>query len=97
MSGSCKCEDVSSQQQLLETAQTELQEKVQDIRRQMYTITSDGDSHCHPTTCLITLVHQLEPHSLLFQKLGQLHLFNYVCGSHNLTGDIEYKHLIKQL
>jgi len=94
--GSCKHEGVQSQQDLLETACQALTDKQDNIGGCLYCITSDGNS-CHRcVTALITLIQTLDISDPLRQRLGKLRLFNFKCGFDNHTGDIEYKHLLKQ-
>ena len=46
---------------------------------------------------LLTLVSEVMPDSPLREKLGIMSLFNYLCGEDDLTGDIDYKHILKRL
>jgi hypothetical protein len=44
ISGTCKREDVNSQQKLLETACTAVHQRLWDVGLWLYSIASDGDS-----------------------------------------------------
>ncbi|KZP32677.1 hypothetical protein FIBSPDRAFT_722568, partial [Athelia psychrophila] len=102
VSGSCKQEKTPAQQTMLETAREVLVDKSKDImvggcRGRLYNITSDGDARRRRATCFITMTHTLDPTSPIFENLGYLRLFDLLCGEDDITGDIEYKHLIKRL
>lgn len=96
ISGSCKREDVLSQQTLLDTAATVLRARKDDIGGRLYCITLDGDARRRRATAAITLIADLDPNDPIRKKLGELRLFNYKCGHDAVTSDIEYKHLFKR-
>ena len=95
ISGTCKCEDVNSQQKLLETACTVVHQKLWDGGLWLYSIASDGDSQWWLATADLTLIQEIAPDSELQSQLRDLALFNYLCGAYDVTADINYKHLIK--
>ncbi|KIM77193.1 hypothetical protein PILCRDRAFT_91242 [Piloderma croceum F 1598] len=89
ISGMCKHKDVNSQQELLETACTAMCQKLWDIRLQLYSIASDGDSRQCLTTANLTLIWEIVPDSELWSQLRDLALFNNLCGAyeaHNPLG-----------
>jgi hypothetical protein len=43
------------------------------------------------------LIEELPPDSQLRAQLGNLVLFNYICGLNGETADIDYKHILKRL
>jgi hypothetical protein len=43
----------------------------------------------------LTLIQEIAPGSELWSQLGDLALFNYLCGDYDMTADINYKHLLK--
>ena len=45
----------------------------------------------------LTLIHKLELDSDLRKQLGNLELFNYLCGINDKMADIDYKHILKCL
>ncbi|KZP10387.1 hypothetical protein FIBSPDRAFT_700742, partial [Athelia psychrophila] len=97
ISGSCKREDVLSQQRLLENARDVLADKQDIIGGRLYCITSDGDARRRRALSLFLLSTTLEPSDPVRKKLGELRLFNYRCGRDGVTPDIEYKHIMKRL
>jgi hypothetical protein len=96
ISGTCKREDVNSQQKLLETACTAVRQKLWDIGLRLYSIASDGDSRRRLATANLTLIREIAPDSELRSRIGDLALFNYLCGAYDVTADIDYKHLLKR-
>ena len=97
ISGTCKREEVPSQRELLRNACKALAQKVDDIGCRLYSIASDGDSRQRRATAMLTLIHELERDSDLRNQLGDLALFNFLCGIDNETADIDYKHILKRL
>lgn len=86
ISGTYKCEDINSQQKL---------HVLQCTRSYICSIASDGDSRQHLTTANLTSIQEIAPDSELQSQLGDLALFNYLCGAYDVTVDIDYKHLLK--
>jgi hypothetical protein len=80
---------------LLDTARQALSAKSNDIGRRLYSLASDGDSNCRRATALLTLISDLPPNSTLQLHLGDMALFNYLCGKDDITADIDYKHILK--
>ena len=97
ISSMCKCKDVNSQQKLLETACTVVCQKLWDVGLQLYSIASDRDSWWQLATANLTLIQEIAPDSELWSWLGDLALFNYLCGAYDMMADINYKHLLKWL
>jgi hypothetical protein len=97
ISGTCKREEIPNQKQLLKNACDALSQKADDIGRRLYSIASDGDPRRRRATALLTLIHNLAPDSELRAQLGNLALFNYICGIDDETADIDYKHILKRL
>jgi len=97
ISGTCKREEVPSQTLLLKNACKALSAKSPDIGQRLYSLTSDGDAKRRRATALLTLISEVMPNSPLHEKLGIMSLFNYLCGEDDLTGDIDYKHILKRL
>jgi hypothetical protein len=73
-----------------------LAEKSADIPGRLYSLTSDGDARRRRANALIVMVRELDPNSPLREKLGPLRLFNFLCGPDEITGDVDYKHLLKR-
>lgn len=96
ISGTCKREEVPSQT-LLKNACEALSAKSPDICRRLYSLASDGDTKRRRATALLTLISKVMSDSPLHEKLGIMSLFNYLCGKNDLTGDIDYKHILKRL
>lgn len=95
--GTCKRENEFLWREVLETAQLALTNAQDQLRGHLYCITSDGDAKQCLATAKITLQHDIAIDSPLRCKLGNLHLFNYKVGPNDVSGDVKYKHLIKQL
>jgi len=96
ISGTCKREDVISQKNLLETASRALQESQSSHRRRLYCIASDGDSRRRRAMALLSLTHFLPQSSPIFVALSRLRLFNLLCGNDDLTGDLDWRHVLKR-
>jgi hypothetical protein len=97
ISGTCKREDVPSQTLLLKNACEVLSAKSPNIGRRLYSLASDGDAKRRRATALLTLISEVMHDSPLREKLGFMSLFNYLSGEDDLTGDIDYKHILKRL
>ena len=97
ISGTCKQEEVPSQKELLQNACRVLAQKIDDIGCQRYSTASDGDSRRRRATSMLTLICELERDLDLRNQLGDLALFNFLCGVDDETADIEYKHILKHL
>ena len=97
ISGTCKREEMPSQTLLLKNACEALSAKSPNICRRLYSLASDGDAKRRRATALLTLISEVMPDSPLHEKLGIMSLFNYLCGEDDLTGDIDYKHILKRL
>jgi hypothetical protein len=95
ISGTCKRKDVISQKNLLETASRALQESQSSHRRRLYCIASDGDSRRRRAMALLSLTHFLPQSSPIFVALSRLRLFNLLCGNDDLTGDLDWRHVLK--
>ena len=95
--GTCKRENEFLQHKVLETAWLALTNAQDQLGGHLYCITSDGDAKRCLATAKITLQHDIAMDSPLRHKLGDLHLFNYKVGPDDVSGDVEYKHLIKRL
>jgi hypothetical protein len=95
ISGSCKHEDVQSQRTLLQTAVTAASDA--KVEGRLYCLSSDGDSRRRRATAYLTLIRDLEPWSELRDVLGELALFNYVCGDNEITANIDTLHLMKRM
>jgi hypothetical protein len=63
----------------------------------IHSIASDGDSWRRKAMAMLTLIHEPKLDSYLQKQLGELGLFNYLCGSAEETADIDYKHILKCL
>jgi len=46
---------------------------------------------------MLTLIRELDLNSDLRNQLGDLALFNFLCGTNDETADIDYKHILKRL
>ena len=97
IAGTCKRENEFLQHEVLETARLALTNAQDQLGVRLYCITSDGDAKQRLATAKITLQHNIGMDSPLCHKLGDLRLFNYKVGPDDVSGDVEYKHLIKQL
>src|SRR5258705_256374 len=96
ISGSCKRETVANQERLLRAATTSLQKSQEVNKCQVYCVASDGDSRRHHMLISFTLHKELNETSPLFIILGSLPLFNTMCGLDDLTGDFDWKHVLKR-
>ncbi|KAF7970084.1 hypothetical protein HWV62_25070 [Athelia sp. TMB] len=96
ISGSCKRETVSAQQELLQTASQVLAETQSHQRRRLYCIASDGDARRRNAMARMTLINPLASTSPIHPILANLRLFNILCGKDDLTGDLDWKHILKR-
>lgn len=96
ISGSCKRETVAAQQDLLETASRILAETQLHHRHRLYCIASDGDARRRNAMARITLTAPLRETSPIHPILSSLRLFNLLCGEDDLTGDLDWKHILKR-
>ena len=95
ISGSCKMELVEDQERLIRSASSAVHNTLRNGVR-LYCIGSDGDSrHCRALIS-ITLAHELDPSSKLYQLLSPLQLFNLRCGENDVTSDFDWKHVLKR-
>lgn len=46
---------------------------------------------------MLTMSSMLAIDDPLREMLGDMSLFNFLCGEDNITGDIDYKHILKRL
>lgn len=96
ISGTCKREDVPNQRRLLSLAIDGLLEYTSDTAKRLYCIASDGDAKRRRAAILLTLKAPLPPTSAIYPNLSLLRLFNILCGDYELTGDIDWKHILKR-
>lgn len=96
ISGTCKREDVPNQRRLLSLAIDGLVEHTKHTNKRLYCVASDGDAKRRRATILLTLIEPLPPTSSIYSKLAYLRLFNILCGNDELTGDIDWKHILKR-
>jgi hypothetical protein len=85
---------VQSQKALLQTAITAASD-ANVVEGHLYCLSSDGDSRRRRATGYLTLIRDLDPRSKLREVLGELPLFNYVCGNDEITANIDTLHLMK--
>ena len=97
IAGTCKRENEFLQREVLETAWLALTNAQDQLGGRLYCITSDSDAKQRLATAKITLQHDIAMDSPLRHKFSDLRLFNYKVGPDNVSGDVEYKHLIKRL
>ena len=95
ISGTCKREDVLNQRRLLSMAIDGLREYTSHTAKRLYCIASDGDAKRRRAAILLTLKVPLPPTSAIYPNLSSLRLFNILCGDYELTGDIDWKHVLK--
>ena len=96
VSGTCKREDIESQKKLLHITSSALQESQKGFGHRLYCIASDGDARRRRAMALLTLTQSVPPSSPIFEILSCLRLFNMLCGDDDLTGDFDWKHILKR-
>ncbi|KAJ6565759.1 hypothetical protein DFH09DRAFT_1314554 [Mycena vulgaris] len=82
---------------LLETALNAAKAKASRIGGRPYCFSSDGENKRRNATIFFTFIREVGGNGDLFQKLGDLPLFDYHCGLDDLTGNIDIKHILKRL
>jgi hypothetical protein len=97
VSGSCKHEDISSQESLLQTAVAAVSDLEVKVDGRLYCLSSDGDSRRRQATACFTLVRILDPRSELREVISELTFFNYLCGDDKITANIDTLHLMKRM
>ncbi|KAJ6614384.1 hypothetical protein B0H10DRAFT_2177014 [Mycena sp. CBHHK59/15] len=93
----CKRESTNDQRILLEAARDAANAKAEHIGGRLYCMSSDGDNRRRNATIFFTFDREVDCDGPLFQKLGDLPLFDYHCGLGDLTGNIDIKHILKHL
>ncbi|KAJ6596569.1 hypothetical protein B0H10DRAFT_2327052 [Mycena sp. CBHHK59/15] len=93
----CKRESTNDQRILLEAACDAANAKAEHIGGRLYCMSSDGDNRRRNATIFFTFDREVDRDGPLFQKLGDLPLFDYHCGLGDLTGNIDIKHILKRL
>lgn len=97
ISPTCKREGKYDRKALLTSARDAVDKMANRIGGRLYCISSDGDSKVRAATVLLTFIHELDRNGELFKKLGDLPLFDYHCGRDDITGNIDFKHILKRL
>ena len=83
------------QRRLLSITIDGLLEYTSNTAKRLYCIASDGDAKQRRSAILLTLKAPLPPTSAIYPNLSLLRLFNILCGDYELTGDIDWKHILK--
>ncbi|TFK45706.1 hypothetical protein OE88DRAFT_1639531 [Heliocybe sulcata] len=96
VSGTCKREGVEPHRDLLAKAIDAFNATAGSRHQRLYSIATDGDSRRRRAVALLTLQHHLFSTSLIHCLLEPLRLFNFLCGEDDVTGDFDYKHVIKR-
>ncbi|KAJ7663774.1 hypothetical protein DFH06DRAFT_1324291 [Mycena polygramma] len=93
----CKRESADEQRILLEAAVAAAKAKAGRIGGRLYCFSSDGDNKRRLAMILFTFMREVDRNGPLFQKLGDLPLFDYHCGDDDITANIDEKHVMKRL
>ncbi|KAJ7601800.1 hypothetical protein DFH06DRAFT_1024845 [Mycena polygramma] len=93
----CKRESADEQRILLEAAVAAAKTKAGRIGGRPYCFSSDGDNKRRLAMILFTFMREVDRNGPLFQKLGDLPLFDYHCGDDDITANIDEKHVMKRL
>ena len=87
---------VEDQECLIRSASSAVHNTLQNGVR-LHCIGSDSDSRRRRVLISITLPHELDPSSKLYQLLSPLQLFNLRCGENDVTSDFDWRHVLKRL
>ncbi|KAK6977813.1 hypothetical protein R3P38DRAFT_2809893 [Favolaschia claudopus] len=96
ISPTCKREGTVGQKSLLDAAMKAVNSLKERIGGRLYCISSDGDSTRRAAMLLITFIRELDRDGELYEKLGELPLFDYHCGECDVTGNMDPKHVCKR-
>ncbi|KAF8600334.1 hypothetical protein BDV93DRAFT_404414, partial [Ceratobasidium sp. AG-I] len=89
VSGSCKREDALSHAVLIERA---LEACTDHPKVRIYCVATDGDARRRQAIASLTLGRKPEHNSSLHEQLGNLPLFNALCGKDDVTACTDKKH-----